>query len=200
MVKYVKRKYISKTNVRSHYRRINGREIRVRPYERRVKRAEYGYLPRSMTNKEYKRIFSPNADADEDGIRNWDDCRPFDNSKQDSQFLVSIPFLYSLDVEAKDELEAERRAIEILESEVDSFSSNGSIEDITFSGLPNDFEKVEEGKWSVILKGKYIDYVTAGTAEEAEEIAEEEIYKDIGVNGTITEIDYSDIEVQEINE
>jgi hypothetical protein len=40
-----------------------------------------------MKNKEYKKLFSPYADADGDGVPNSKDCRPFDKNRQDEPEL-----------------------------------------------------------------------------------------------------------------
>ncbi len=57
--------------VRGYVRRIRGKPVRVRSHIRRI-------FTKRTTNRQYR-----NMDSDKDGVRNIDDCRPFDKNKQD---------------------------------------------------------------------------------------------------------------------
>ena len=57
--------------VRGYVRRIRGKPVRVKSHVRRI-------FTKRTTNRQYR-----NMDSDKDGVRNIDDCRPFDKNKQD---------------------------------------------------------------------------------------------------------------------
>ena len=46
----------------------------------RERRAAFARM-KGVTNRQYKKHFTPFADADRDGVRNIDDCRPFDKKR-----------------------------------------------------------------------------------------------------------------------
>ena|SRR3990167_3196312 len=43
---------------------------------------------KNITNAQYRKHITPFADADKDGVRNIDDCRPFDKKKQDVDVVL----------------------------------------------------------------------------------------------------------------
>jgi hypothetical protein len=49
-------------------------------------------INKNVTNKQYKRMMkriAPFADYDKDGVRNIDDCRPFDKKRQDEFHITA---------------------------------------------------------------------------------------------------------------
>lgn len=99
-MKFVKKRYTKPTKVKRHTRKIHGNTVKIRPYTRRIKRVKYGFN-KSTTNKQYRTAMhklAPYADVDKDGVRNWDDCRPFDRTRQDEPFSP-MPENYHLELE-----------------------------------------------------------------------------------------------------
>lgn len=151
-MKYIQRK----TNVRQHNRQTKHKVANVRNHERNLKpRRMTGVIPvRSLRYKQAKTIFpslKAYGDADQDGVINKRDCRPFDGGRQDDAQDLIDSSDDDLTLEEQERVDywkdenKEERDRNFLKEQADMWGANPEEERRPqFEGTPEEQEQASE--------------------------------------------------------